>query len=549
MIRLRLVQPGHPDIEHKVESDSIVLGRDADCDVVVAEPFVSKNHVQLLRGLVIVDLRSRNGTFVDGEKLARARLLTGGTFNIAGRLDVMVEAEEPARSRRSSGPRTLSSVDLGSDVDPVKVLREELESERARAAVLTRDLAQARQREQELAAQDSSATEARDQQVEDLRRRLASLKEQLEGREVEASASLQARLADEERKAVQEENRKLRERVRQLESAVGGGGPDPAQAAELQRLRDELARAREKALPPGEFFAQLNRENAELRERLARFESGGASPAMPASELFFQLQAENADLRRRLAGGEAGPAASWAQVGTGTDSAEEVARLRAALARAETELGRARRSPTPASAASVPARPALAVAPEGSVLALARLVVDRDVEKVEPSDVTSVEAFFVLESLRFLRGAERVVTRLAGEMIQLYHLHTMLPNTEGNFRSLTRRFLDDPQDEAVRDELAAYLAKLSRWLVVAVGAPRKAALEFIRQLKEELSEESLIGDRPIPALKKVSGQTEAELWKRACEHLAELSTELIEDRLEKLERHTARVLLGGEEGV
>jgi len=87
-LRLRL---GDPDdgVELRVESEPdrtgealagapLRLGRAADNDVVIRDPTVSRHHAELLGdptgGYEIVDRGSRNGTFVNGRRVGRARL-------------------------------------------------------------------------------------------------------------------------------------------------------------------------------------------------------------------------------------------------------------------------------------------------------------------------------------------------------------------------------------------------------------------------------------------------------------------------------------------
>ena len=57
--------------------DHLVIGRDPDCDVVVAHPIVSKKHAEIVKQngkILIVDLGSTNGTFVNGIRIKRHEL-------------------------------------------------------------------------------------------------------------------------------------------------------------------------------------------------------------------------------------------------------------------------------------------------------------------------------------------------------------------------------------------------------------------------------------------------------------------------------------------
>lgn len=56
------------------EEDSLLIGRTADCDVMLDEGTVSKHHARITwakRRAELVDLGSRNGTWLDGVKLVR----------------------------------------------------------------------------------------------------------------------------------------------------------------------------------------------------------------------------------------------------------------------------------------------------------------------------------------------------------------------------------------------------------------------------------------------------------------------------------------------
>jgi S-DNA-T family DNA segregation ATPase FtsK/SpoIIIE len=50
-----------------------VIGRDAGCDVVLADPLVSKRHarIEVDQGVELVDLNSANGLIVDGGRVQR----------------------------------------------------------------------------------------------------------------------------------------------------------------------------------------------------------------------------------------------------------------------------------------------------------------------------------------------------------------------------------------------------------------------------------------------------------------------------------------------
>ena len=102
----------------------ILIGRSSDLDMVLVEDMVSRKHARIAMQsdqIWIEDLGSTNGTFVNGEKIKRARLKEGdrvliGTSIlklIAGDaprdgMDAKRELENVAQARRTSQQRTMS---------------------------------------------------------------------------------------------------------------------------------------------------------------------------------------------------------------------------------------------------------------------------------------------------------------------------------------------------------------------------------------------------------------------------------------------------------
>ncbi len=67
--------------EFEFDQDSVVIGRTAECDVILYEAGVSRKHARILlegASLFIEDLGSSNGTRVNGETIAKKRLLKDG---------------------------------------------------------------------------------------------------------------------------------------------------------------------------------------------------------------------------------------------------------------------------------------------------------------------------------------------------------------------------------------------------------------------------------------------------------------------------------------
>jgi serine phosphatase RsbU (regulator of sigma subunit)/pSer/pThr/pTyr-binding forkhead associated (FHA) protein len=81
-----------------MEADSIVIGRSSQCDLTIADRFLSRRHARVFRGdagWFIEDLGSRNGTLVNGRLVAAPSLLTeGDEVQLSGSL-IQVAAVAP----------------------------------------------------------------------------------------------------------------------------------------------------------------------------------------------------------------------------------------------------------------------------------------------------------------------------------------------------------------------------------------------------------------------------------------------------------------------
>ena len=169
-----------------------------------------------------------------------------------------------------------------------------------------------------------------------------------------------------------------------------------------------------------------------------------------------------------------------------------IAGLQGEVSRLQTEL----KNRPEASRTGAPPVPAV---PTAGVPALLKRLIDEDVEgQAAPRDASSAE-YLIFEQVRFLRQVERVVTRIAGEFIQLYQLNTMLPDRQGNFRGLAAEVLATGPGDRSRHELTAYLDDLGKWLVAAIGAHRQASVRFAEELKRDLSEDALTESSTIGA--------------------------------------------------
>src|SRR5882672_5086638 len=94
MSTLKLVPASGPPLE--VEGDKAMVGRDASADVVVNDSSVSRKHARLERwgsNWAVVDQRSANGTFLDGERVTESVLRAGQELRF-GKVAYRVEIAE-----------------------------------------------------------------------------------------------------------------------------------------------------------------------------------------------------------------------------------------------------------------------------------------------------------------------------------------------------------------------------------------------------------------------------------------------------------------------
>ena len=66
--------------KHRIEGESVMVGRDRTCSIVLSHPAVSRRHARItLTGAswVLEDLKSANGTYVNNTSVERAKLKAG----------------------------------------------------------------------------------------------------------------------------------------------------------------------------------------------------------------------------------------------------------------------------------------------------------------------------------------------------------------------------------------------------------------------------------------------------------------------------------------
>jgi adenylate cyclase len=86
---------------------ALLVGRAMACDLAIPDPTVSRQHAEIEPangGILVRDLRSTNGTYVNGQRVAHQALAPPGSRIAFGKVDFEVQEEaEPAPSRSDSG--------------------------------------------------------------------------------------------------------------------------------------------------------------------------------------------------------------------------------------------------------------------------------------------------------------------------------------------------------------------------------------------------------------------------------------------------------------
>jgi hypothetical protein len=83
---LVLLQGGQPVRAYPLNATQVSIGRADSSDVALADPSVSRNHARIVRegdDFIVEDLRSTNGTEVNGQPVRRRRLADGDVVKLA----------------------------------------------------------------------------------------------------------------------------------------------------------------------------------------------------------------------------------------------------------------------------------------------------------------------------------------------------------------------------------------------------------------------------------------------------------------------------------
>ncbi len=79
-------------------TDQNRVGRGTDCDIILIDPLCSRVHAEIVReddGWWVCDADSRNGTYLNGQKVERGRLVGGATFRVGSTEFLFNWSDEP----------------------------------------------------------------------------------------------------------------------------------------------------------------------------------------------------------------------------------------------------------------------------------------------------------------------------------------------------------------------------------------------------------------------------------------------------------------------
>jgi len=110
MAKLVVLSAGMTGRTHELKVDKTTIGRVEDNTFQIAEPSVSSHHCEvLLRGpdVVVRDLNSTNGTFINGEKVSETVLKPGQVLRL-GQIEMRLEPDAPTSPTKKPIDQTMA---------------------------------------------------------------------------------------------------------------------------------------------------------------------------------------------------------------------------------------------------------------------------------------------------------------------------------------------------------------------------------------------------------------------------------------------------------
>lgn len=116
-MRVRVDSGDHEGEEIPVRDEPLVIGRDSGCDLILPDPEVSRRHA-VLRPLPdgrveIENISSKNGTFIEGERIETPRVLSGDEQIRIGSTILRTASDRGTAAARPVGPATVQRMIAG----------------------------------------------------------------------------------------------------------------------------------------------------------------------------------------------------------------------------------------------------------------------------------------------------------------------------------------------------------------------------------------------------------------------------------------------------
>ncbi len=107
MAKLVILSQGMTGRSHELTAEKTTIGRLEDNTFTIGDPSVSSHHCEvLLRGdtVIVRDLNSTNGTYINGERITEAPLKPGQILRL-GQVELRLETEETAAATAAAAQR------------------------------------------------------------------------------------------------------------------------------------------------------------------------------------------------------------------------------------------------------------------------------------------------------------------------------------------------------------------------------------------------------------------------------------------------------------
>ena len=109
MAKLVVISEGFAGTSFELKSERTTIGRLEDNAFTIAEPSVSGHHCEVLmsgEGIVVKDLNSTNGTFINGRQISQETLKPGQILRL-GQVELRLENGAPAADAKKQISQTM----------------------------------------------------------------------------------------------------------------------------------------------------------------------------------------------------------------------------------------------------------------------------------------------------------------------------------------------------------------------------------------------------------------------------------------------------------